>query len=64
MTGKGADLKIVSFSIHHWDFIKNKNKNKKTFLSVWDGGEKTCDDSEVCSGNLEVHLLYTVELQG
>lgn len=65
MTGRNTDLKIISFTIHHWDFLK-KNNNEKNCLSVWNGGAGKAfyDDSEVYSGNLEVHLLCTMELQG
>jgi len=43
MIGRDADMKIISFSIHHWDFIKKKSN----CLSVWNGEKKTfCDDSE------------------
>lgn len=42
MAGREADLKILSLSIHHWDFIKESN-----CLSVWDEQKKTFyDDSE------------------
>ena len=39
MIGTDADLKIVSFSVHHWDFIKKKKK-KKNCLRVWNRFKK------------------------
>lgn len=41
MTGRDADLKIISFSMYHWGFIK-----KIDSLSVWNGERTFYDDSE------------------